>query len=231
MRPTIEYIERKFDEFNRLMFAGRLPRLPVRLSDAKTFLGACCSKVRRLPDGRGQHYDFELRINTRVDLPERVVEDTVIHEMIHYFILYNGLADTSPHGQIFTSLMRSLNATFGRNVAVSHKYDDAQSQQAAGQHPVWHVVAAVRFRSGRSGVKVLPRVAPKIVDYHTRVLASPEVEDVTLVLTNNPFFNRYPTSAALRVHDIDPRLLAENLRGGQLIRVDGPRLVPTKTKI
>ena len=40
MKATIPYIERKFEEFNQQMFAGKLPKLPIELSDAKTFLGA-----------------------------------------------------------------------------------------------------------------------------------------------------------------------------------------------
>ena len=43
--------------------------------------------------------------NTRVDLPEREVEDTIIYEMIHYHIGYNWLEDASAHGPLFLSIM------------------------------------------------------------------------------------------------------------------------------
>lgn len=39
MRPTIEYVERKFDEFNKLCFGGKLPKLPFKISNARNFLG------------------------------------------------------------------------------------------------------------------------------------------------------------------------------------------------
>lgn len=39
MNITVSYIEQKFEEFNQQMFAGKLPMLPICLSDAKTFLG------------------------------------------------------------------------------------------------------------------------------------------------------------------------------------------------
>lgn len=117
MVATVDYIERKFDEFNKLMFGGRLPKIPIVLSDAKTFLGVCVAKSKTLPNGLKQYYDYELRINTRIDLPEDVVEDTIIHEMIHYFIFYNNLHDSSAHGNIFLGIMQSINDNFGRKLS------------------------------------------------------------------------------------------------------------------
>ena len=89
MKATIPYVEKKFEEFNQQMFAGKLPKLPIELSDAKTFLGQIVFKRRKVDDGKEEHYDFRLRINTRIDLPEEEIEDTIIHEMIHYFIGVN----------------------------------------------------------------------------------------------------------------------------------------------
>ncbi|MBP5387110.1 MAG: sprT domain-containing protein, partial [Prevotella sp.] len=64
MVPTIPYIERKFEEFNQQMFAGELPKIPIVLSDAKSFLGKCVYKKRMGKDGKIEYYDFKLRINT-----------------------------------------------------------------------------------------------------------------------------------------------------------------------
>ena len=105
MKATIPYIEKKFDEFNRLIFEGKLPRIPIELSNAKTFLGQCVYKKRRRPFGKPKLYDFRLRINTRIDLPEQELEDTIIHEMIHYYIGYNKLEDASSHGPLFLQMM------------------------------------------------------------------------------------------------------------------------------
>jgi hypothetical protein len=35
VKATIPYIEQKFEEFNCQMFGGKLPKIPVELSDAK----------------------------------------------------------------------------------------------------------------------------------------------------------------------------------------------------
>ena len=56
MTATIPYIEKKFEEFNQQMFAGRLPKLPIELSDAKTFLGVCVYKKHKLDNGKEEKY-------------------------------------------------------------------------------------------------------------------------------------------------------------------------------
>lgn len=207
------------------MFGGKLPDLPVELSDASRFLGMCVSKVTRLPDGRQLYSDFKLRINTRIDLPEDVIEDTIIHEMIHYFILYNGLIDTSAHGAIFRALMNSINDTYGRHITIKFSGTSEQREQAVDSRKRWHVIAVISFISGQTGVKVLPRVIPKVIDYHNHVSRAPEVKNVDLFLHNDPYFNRYPTSASYKVHSIDPEIISAHLKGAHRLRVDGKRLI------
>lgn len=164
MMATKEYVERKFDEFNRQIFAGKLPSLPIELSDAKTFLGVCVCKKRKRSDGSIEKYDFRLRINTRMDLPESEIEDTIIHEMIHYYIGVNQLNDSSAHGPLFLHLMHNINEKYHRHLSVSFKGNAEQNSQFADKRAHWHVVAKVIFADGRTGVKVLPRVLTGILN-------------------------------------------------------------------
>lgn len=225
MKASIDYVRRKFGEFNRRMFAGRLPEIPVELSDASTFMGMCVFRVKHLPDGRKEYSDFRLRINIRVDLPESVLEDIIIHEMIHYFIHYNGFEDSSAHGHIFRALMQEINTRHGRHITVTHRSTPEQREQSVSSRRTWHIIAVVRFRNGRRGVKVLPRVASKVIQYCRHVDASPEVAGIELYLHNNPFFNRYPVSAALKVYEIEEPALENNLAGARRIAIRGTGLV------
>ncbi len=163
MIPTIPYIERKFEEFNKQMFAGELPPIPIVLSDAKTFLGKCVYKKRLGKDGKIEYYDFKLRINTRIDLPENEVEDTLIHEMIHYFIGYKRLEDASSHGPLFMHIMNTINEKYGRNITVTFKGTSEQQEQLVDKKQRYHVVALVKFHDGKTGIKVLPRVVQSIL--------------------------------------------------------------------
>lgn len=217
MIATIPYVEKKFEEFNQQMFAGKLPKLPIELSDAKTFLGLCVFKHRKGENGKTEYYDFKLRINTRLDLPENEVEDVIIHEMIHYFIGYNRLEDATAHGPLFIHIMNEINSKYGRNISVSHKSTDEQKEALVDKKAHYRVVAVVAFHDGRVGIKVLPRVLHSIMKYYNGIQKNKEVLAVQLYLSNNPFFNRYPNSCALKVYLLEPEEIKQQIAGAEVL--------------
>lgn len=210
------------------MFGGRLPEIPIRLSKATTYLGQCVSRIKTLADGRREHYDFELRFSTSRDLPKAVIEDTIIHEMIHYFIHYNGLADTSAHGPVFRAIMNSINTIHGRKLTISHKDNNTSPADTeptlAGR---WHVIAVLHLSdtdNDKIGIKVLPRSTERVLEYYRRVSESAQVSKIDLYLHNNSYFDRYPTSAALRYHPASLSEISPYLTGARPLTVNGNRL-------
>lgn len=206
-----------------------MPRIPIRLSKASTYLGQCVSRIRIHDDGRREHYDFELRFSTSRDLPQAVIEDTIIHEMIHYFIHYNGLADTSAHGPVFRAIMNSLNTVHGRKLTISHKDTTPthSSENAPTQAGRWHIIAILHLSGtdeDKIGIKVLPRSAERVLEYYRRVSESPQVSKIDLFLHNNSYFDRYPTSAALRYHPASLTEITPYLTGARPLTVNGNRL-------
>lgn len=228
MKATIPYIGQKFEEFNRLIFAGQLPEIPVRLSDAKTFLGKCCFRKRRKEDGGIVYYDFELRINTRIDLPESEIEDVIIHEMIHYFIAYKQLEDASSHGPIFRHMMNSINEKYHHHVTVRYKGTEEQAEELIDKKQHYHIVAVVVFADGRSAIKVLPRVIPSIVNYYNKMKEQKEIVAVQLFMSNDVYFNRFPTSSTLTAHYLDAAIIKEHLSGAEKMECDGKTVIRTK---
>lgn len=225
MKASIAFVEERFEKFNRLMFGGRLPMPRIMMSEASSYLGICKSRIERLEGGGVRHYDFQLRFNMTYDLPEEVLEDTIIHEMIHYFIMLHGLQDTSPHGQIFKSIMKSMNAAYGRNLSISHRVTGEQKKSAKASKPTWHVIAVMTFHSGITGIKVLPRVVPKIIDFYNRIKGIREIKEVRLFLHDNPFFNNYPTSVAMRYHEMKADELEKELVGSHRLVIKGNKLI------
>ena len=225
MIPTKTYVEQKFNEFNQLMFGGKLPDIPVEMSNAKTFLGKCVYRKRRNKNGKTECYDFRLKINTRADLPEQEVEDTIIHEMIHYYIGVNQLQDTSSHGVIFKKIMNSINQRFGRNITVSYKSSPEEREQLRDKRPRYHVIAFVRFLDGHTGIKVLPRVVPTILKYYNAVSTSRDIASVSLHMSNNTFFNQYPNSGALKVHPLPEDEIIRQLEGAEKLGCDGKCII------
>lgn len=225
MDITIPYIKKKFEEFNRLMFAGKLLMLPIRLSNAKTFLGMCCFKQRKDKDGNIEKYDFVLRINTRADVPEELLEDTIIHEMIHYYIGYNQLKDTGPHGELFQTIMNGINEKYGRHITISHDPTKEQKEQLYDSRKRWHVVAVVAFHDGRIGIKVLPRIVQRITNYYNKVLGAKEVATVQLYMSSDVFFNRFPNSSALNVCFLDESEIMSHLTDAEKMECDGTDII------
>ena len=222
MIPTIPYIQRKFQEYNALYFDGSLPEIPVRLSNAKGFLGKVSfRKERQGLFGKTKNTGFVLRINTRIDLPEEVVEDTILHEMIHYYIAFHQLPDTSSHGTLFRQMMARINRQGNRHIAVSHRLTDEQQTQAAGKEKV-RVVCVVHFRDGRTGLKIVPKQVRSVLAFHTSAQRHFPIDRMEWYLTKNGYFAKYPSSNALRIYLVtDTQELASALSDARPVLCDG----------
>lgn len=199
MKPTTDYIARKFQEFNAQMFGGKLTMPPIQLSKARTFVGQCAAKKRRTLLHGIQLFDFRLKFSIYFDLPEEEWEDTIIHEMIHYYIGVNGLKDTSAHGKIFRQMMETINQKFKRKLTISHRSTPEQKEQIYNAKKVWHVVALVYFADGCKGLKVLPRNRQRIQAYRSTMLRDDRIAQIDLFMSNDPYFNRFPNSSAFNV--------------------------------
>ena len=118
----MDYIQAHFDEYNRQYFGGALPTLPIKLSHARGFLGKVTFVKRRSwLFGPYKNENFVLRINVKIDLPEEVVQDTILHEMIHYYIAVNQWKDTSAHGKLFRAEMARINKEGNRHIRISYR--------------------------------------------------------------------------------------------------------------
>ena len=214
---TIPYIQQKFDDFNRQYFANQLPPILIKLSNAKTFLGKVCFRKERKLYSRKWHYsNFILRINTRIDLPEEMVEDIILHEMIHYYIAVNQFQDTSAHGRLFRAEMARLNAE-GRHIRISHQLSVEQCEQALGK-PKWRVVCVAYFKDGRVGVKVVPKQERHIRYFHRVAIAHFPIEHLEWYISDSPFFAQYPSSSALRFYLLfDTNPLIEALHNARIL--------------
>lgn len=217
MQPTVPYLLDRFEHFNVLIFKGELPAVPIVLSRARTFLGKCEYKGRINALGQEEFFDFVIRISMAFDMSEDQLDDVLIHEMIHYCIAVNQLRDTSPHGKMFRQLMATINERFGRHITISNNQPVAK---APIQRKSWHVVAVVQMTDGKTGIKVLPRITNRITDYYNGVMSSPLSKSVKFYMSNDPFFNRYPNSGALKIYHVDPDELATHLHGSHDVLCD-----------
>lgn len=213
MEITTSYITERFQTFNRQMFGGKLTLPRIAVSRARTLAGALSFKRRRV-GGKIVKTDFTLRISAEVPMTEREVEDTIIHEMIHYSIATSQCTDTSAHGVLFRRLMNAINERHGRHITISHRPAvPAASATAAPRLSRPVLVATLELRDGRMAFKVLSRNVVSIASYCRQAASAPAVKRVRLYVTENSFFGGYPRSTALKMYPIDAGKLALLLNG------------------
>lgn len=214
MTPTVEYLEERFDTFNRMCFDGALPRIPIKLSRARTFVGRLI--YRPVRDWRGRvvrREDFVLRISTYFDLPEAEIEDTLIHEMIHYWIAWKGIKDTSSHGKEFRRIMKEINALHGRHLTISHK--STPEEQDRDTRVRDHYFCVSQLADGRTALTVAAQ--PCIARIRRAFRWSPSIRSQTWYHSRDPWFNRYPHCRSPKIFPVDPAVLQPHLDAAELL--------------
>ena len=216
MIPTVEYIRQKFDEYNELMFEGKLKLLPFKLSSARSFLGQvrCCRQKKA--DGTWLYSDFQFIISNKSDYAENVVEDTIIHEMIHYWIFLNQMQDNAPHGKLFVAKMQEINRRFNRNLTVLHK--KTKEEQDEDKEVCQHLICISRFRGNQLGITIANK--SKLFMLWDALPKVPKIVECNWYVSTDPFFNRFPRASSLKVYPIsrsELEPLMKNLK--KLVRI------------
>ncbi len=188
-------------------------------------LGMIRYKKRRNLNGTWHYYDFEIAVSRKCEDrgSEQEVEDIIIHEMIHYYILSNQMQDNGPHGNIFKSMMRDINARFGRHVAISHKRSKEEADSDTELRP--HYVCVARLSSNQYAVAVCART--RIFELWRKMPRIPGVAEVTWYFTIDPFFNRFPRVIKPKLYSVTYDELEKHLadagklvKEGRVIRVE-----------
>ena len=116
MRPTLEYIIERFEYYNQLCFDGELILPPIRLNTRYAEMGV--TKAIMVWDEKEKTYKIEcsIEISVRRDLPEYEYTDTLVHEMIHYYLYYTGEDPRCRHGKAFKAMAKRFNREYGMNI-------------------------------------------------------------------------------------------------------------------
>lgn len=218
---TLPFISDSFHRFNKLVFEDKLPTPIFLLSHARTFVGKF--EVKETRNWMGSvHCNYLMRFSTSFDLPEEELEDIILHEMIHFSLRISNMRDVSPHGPKFRTMMEIINERFNRHITVSH--DSKGKGSPVLRRASWHIVGVVSFRDGRKGIKVLPRIGQRVLEWNRRVLTSSTVTSTKYYLALHELFQRYPNSTAMKVGIVDEAELNEALKDAIELEIVGNRL-------
>ena len=148
---TIKEIKEQFDIWNKKAFNGELPTPQFELMQTKRMLGQFCpSKVM------GQ-YTYKIRISVFYDRPFEYYVDTIVHEMLHYYIKYKGIKDTSSHGRVWKRMAAELSNKFGLTITRTNPAGgDATNAVKDKRNGKQEYVIICKLNNNRHGAAVLP---------------------------------------------------------------------------
>ena len=216
MRPTVEYLQKQFTFLNNQCFEGKLKPVNIVLSNASTFLGRLCF-VRKRVWGKVRLSDFLIRISVRYDMEESVIIDTLLHEMIHYYIASSNIKDTSSHGEVFQKIMNALNARFGYHLSITHKVVDgtAMAEQKAKEREMKrtaykrHFIGVAQLHDGNTYVLQAASTRVRMLDRQLRQYYP--IKSLQWYGSISPFWNKYPNCITPKLSAIDKADLEKEL--------------------
>ena len=162
-------------------------------------------------------HDYEMRLSTGFDLPQKEWEDVVIHEMIHLYIVVKKIKDTSSHGQAFRRLMAEINHRHGRNIVVSAR--STEEQLDADKRIRGHYMCIAKFSDGRLGVA--PVTKTRIFSLWDDFQNFPNVVSIKWIGSTDPWFNRFPRVMKAKLYVAKREELLPHLKGAVLLERTG----------
>jgi len=177
-----------------------------------------CTRYRLSKDEFGNlvYSDFLIEISIRRDLPEEEYNNTIVHEMIHYYIMCNNLKDTSPHGILFKTKMNEIMQKHGIRISIAFEPSEEDMVKTVS-HP--RFVCIVDFKDERTGLAVVAK--NKIFQYWDAIINSEDVRGVRWYISNRSIFGRFHTFVSLGYYIIDADRIQHYLTGAlELERTD-----------
>lgn len=155
---------------------------------------------------------YIIKLSDRYDLEKEILEDIVIHEMIHFLIYFEHRHDSSSHGKVFRSLMQDINRHFNRNITISHRCTEKQLR--SDNSPTHSIICLCTMTDGR---RLMCRVSQsRIFEINKAILDWDVVEKAEWYWVYGDHFNRYRKV-------LTPKLFAVDKEGISLIE-SGTRL-------
>ena len=141
MIADLNTMSRMFRECNKKYFDGSLPTPQFLLMDKLNTL----ARFEYNKDKKGKHpIKWQaLKFSDCYDFPEEDFREIMVHELIHYYIAWNGIKDNKDHGREFMRIANEINEKHGLNVT---KTKDASSFKRTEKAP--HYTCLLRFLWG-----------------------------------------------------------------------------------
>ena len=103
-----------FSLCNRKYFNGSLPTPKYGLMNSLKYL----ARFKCNRDKKGKHPIKwqQILFSDCFDFPEDAFHTLMVHELIHYYIKWNGIKDNRTHGKVFMAMANEINEKYGLNI-------------------------------------------------------------------------------------------------------------------
>ena len=186
MRPSLPYFEEKFDYYNNLCFGGQLPRPRLILTQRRSAVGQTITCISTVNGKKVESHTLEFSI--RYDLPEIEYIDTIVHEMIHYYIRLNHIQDDSPHGTKFRSIMKEISEKYGIRITITCNEDD--EALIARQTDRNRYICVIEDQDEQTSFAIVIR--DKVFQYWNMSQYIPNLKEVRWYVSNRAIFEKFP---------------------------------------
>lgn len=226
MLITVSDIQSIFNKYNSLCFDGKLPLPRIRIGHAKGYLGQLRYKVKKDKSGKATYSDFSLNFTQRYEMDQEKLEDVVIHEMIHYYIHYNNIQDTSAHGVVFRKMMDDINIRFKRNITISDRSGLPVSDES--QQIKMHLVCVATLKSGDTGVAVCART--RAFEIYDELPKRYDILKFSWYFTSDQYFNRFKRTNTAKLYRADKEEVRQHLATAAELERVGNVIRPKRKK-
>ena len=115
MKITYDLLDIKFRKYNREYFNSELPvpRFTI-INSYYPFAEFRCNK----PIGNRRIQKAEIRFAAYIDFSESQFRDILVHEMIHYYLVYKNIDRTFKHNKKFKEMINCFNKKYELNMQV-----------------------------------------------------------------------------------------------------------------
>ena len=198
MELTARYLRERFRVLNDQYFGGELPMPELVVSNARTQLGQfSCTRYRKNIFSKGVPTNFKIKVSEYYEQTAEEIDDTLLHEMIHYLIAYREMRDASAHGPLFRKEMARLNS-MGRHITVSVRTAkmDISEQNKRRQH----LVLALEDARGGRYLSVVHPAYKKYVE--SQLGMAPTITKHKWMVSEDDFFNSFAQVRSLRARRV-----------------------------
>lgn len=200
MKLTLEYLYKKFDEFNEKFFEGSLPRILIEITRTKRRLGSYEYIANRWSM---REQPVRIIISKYYDRPETEICGTLIHEMIHYYLSINMIGRGEDcHGPSFMKWAAKINKTNPEyNIQKNSRVDKSS---LTNKNKIFRVLRYKYY-----GKEYFARVSPKMTVSKAKEIFY-NVTPIEIYQSTNPLIDSYICCArTLRMNEYSEQKFKE----------------------